>query len=96
MVTEILNNLIDKWNTENKCEKCWVLVRTFNDHIKGTTNLYVPTEEDKCCTHIFLEGLEIKTIKKETISGHWKVDYCDYILHLQIAEMSDFQISKGD
>jgi hypothetical protein len=97
MIDDILTTLVDKWNTENKCGKCWVYIKTFNDHIKGVTNTYAPTEENKCCTHIFLEGLTIKTNKVQIpITGQWKKESCDYQLHLKIVEMSDFQMQKGD
>lgn len=95
MVNEVLETLVTKWNDENKCGKCWKLVKTFNDHVKGVTNLYTP--KDNCCTHIFLEGLRTKTIKKfnddfDTIEQK----YCEYYLHLKIAEVSNFQKSKAD
>ncbi len=95
MIDEILNNIIDKWNEESKCNKCWKLVRTFNDHLKGVTNLYTP--KDNNCTHIFLEGLRIKTTKiRNEKTGGIEKHYTDYSLHLRIAEVSDFGKSKAD
>lgn len=97
MINQILKNLFEKWNTDQKCGKCWVFVKTFNDHINGITNLYSPKEDDKCCTHIFLEGLTIKSNKKiNDITGIATVTHCDYYLHFKIVEQSDFQMQKGD
>ncbi len=92
---EILNDLTNKWNKDKKCDKCWKLVRTFNDHLKGVTNLYNP--KDDCCTHIFLEGFRTKKGReREPFTGTIKKEYCDYYLHLRIAEVSDFSKSKAD
>jgi hypothetical protein len=96
MINDILKNLFEKWNTEQKCGKCWVYVPTFNDAIKGNTNLYKPTKETICCTHVFLEGLSIKTNKEiNNFTGMATVTYCDYSLHFKIVEKSDFQMQKG-
>ncbi len=94
----LLEQLINKWNEERKCGKCWKLVRTFNDHLKGVTNLYNPNrDEGCCCTHIFLEGLRIKTGKHYNEKfGSIEKQWCDYFLHLRIAEVSDFGKSKAD
>lgn len=95
MIDEILDNLIIKWNNEEKCGKCWKLVRTFNEHIRGVRNLYQP--KDNCCTHIFLDYLEIKPKEEinETI-GSAKTIYCDYIMNWKIAEVSDFGKPKAE
>ncbi len=92
---KLLEELINKWNEERKCDKCWKLVKTFNDHLKGITNLYTP--DDCCCTHIFLEGLRIKTGKQYNEQfGNIEKQWCDYYLHLRIAEVSDFEKPKAD
>lgn len=96
MINKILTDLFYKWSTESKCGKCWVYVKTFNDHIKGTTNTYNPEKATKCCTHIFLEGLNIRTNKDiNPITGMTTVTHCDYNIHLKIVELSDIQMQKG-
>ena len=95
MINTILKNLFDKWNADSKCGKKWKFVKTFNDNVKGVTNLYSPDSDNKYSTHIFLEGLTIKPYKKDTATGFVR-EYCDYFLHFKIVEHSDYQKSKAD
>lgn len=96
---EILIDLFDKWNDEDKCGFCWKFVRTFNDHYnaKGTTNIYKPVSDDKCCVHAFLEGYNISNFKEvDNAFGMTEIKYCDYKLHFKIVKQSDFEKTKAD
>lgn len=97
MIDDVLKQLFDSWNVDSKCGKCWKYVRTFNDYVAGTTNTFTPLKDgDECCTYVFLEGMETKSVKKDTDYRGMVLQYCDYFLHFKIVEQSDFQIQKGD
>ena len=97
MIDQKLKDLFEKWNANLKCGKCWYYVRTFNNTIKGVTNVYSPTEENKCCVNIFLEDIRQKTFKEiDKLTGTTKTTYCEYNVIFKIVEHSDFSKQKGD
>ena len=94
---EIINSLFEKWNDDEKCGYCWNLVRTLDDHIKGTTNLYKPVTDDLCCVHAFLKGINYTNSKEvNNTFGYTEVQYCDYRLHFYIVKQGNFNASKAD
>ena len=94
---EILNNLFEQWNDDEKCGYCWKLVRTLDDHTQGTTNIYKPVTDDLCCIHAFLKGFT-QTNSKEINNtyGTTEIKYCDYKLHFYIAKQTEFTKAKAD
>lgn len=97
MIDNIIQNLFDAWDDNEKCGYCWKLVRTLDDHIQGTTNIYKPVTDDLCCVHAFLKGINYSNGKEvNNVFGYSTIQYCDYKLHFYIAKQTKFNGAKAD